>query len=122
VSALQGGPPGETTSVVRARVERARVIQRARAIAGETVSGTNALLSSRDAEKVAQLCDAGSRLIAMAVERLSLSARAYAKVLRVARTIADLEGATAIRAADVAEAISYRVLDRTALPVSASAA
>ena len=60
--------------------------------------------------------------MAKAVERLALSARAYAKVLRIARTIADLDGATAVRPSDVAEAISYRVLDRTASPTAASAA
>jgi magnesium chelatase family protein len=71
---------------------------------------------------VASLCDAGSRLIAKAVERLSLSARAYAKLVRVARTLADLEGATAIRPEHVAEAISYRILDRspTELPMVAA--
>jgi magnesium chelatase family protein len=122
VSSLQGGGGGEGTAAVRARVERARQVQRSRAESGETTGTTNATLEGRDAESVARLCDAGARLIALAVERLALSARAYAKVLRVARTIADLEGATAIRPSDVAEAISYRVLDRSALPLPASAA
>ena len=56
------------------------------------------------------------------MERLSLSARAYVKLLRIARTIADLDGVGEVRPADVAEAISYRVLDRTALAVAVSAA
>ncbi len=116
VSSLQRGAAGEGTLAVRARVERARALQRARFEARETTSATNALLSARDAERVAAVCDIGARLIATAMERLCLSARAYAKLLRVARTIADLDGATAIRPADVAEAISYRVLDRTASP------
>jgi len=122
VGALQGTATGEATSVVRSRVERARQVQRARASSGETTGATNALLTVRDAERVARLCDGGARLVAAAVERLALSARAYAKVLRVARTIADLEGTAAIRPSDVAEAISYRVLDRTPLPTAASAA
>jgi magnesium chelatase family protein len=122
VSALQGGQAGESSGSVRARVERARALQRARLEAGETSAPTNALLSTRDMERVARLCEAGARLITVAVERLALSARAYAKLLRVARTIADLDGATSIRPADVAEAISYRVLDRSASPAAASAA
>jgi magnesium chelatase family protein len=122
VTSLQGAASGESTSAVRARVERARQVQRSRTDAGETVGATNAILSPRDVERVASLCDASSRLVAKAVERLALSARAYAKVLRIARTIADLDGATAIRPSDIAEAISYRVLDRSAIPVAASAA
>jgi magnesium chelatase family protein len=122
VSSLQSGPPGETTAAVRERVERARGVQEARRHAGETTAGTNALLSSRDAEQVAPLCEAGARLITRAVERLSLSARAYAKLIRVSRTIADLDGSGAIGPHHVAEAISYRVLDRTSLAVAVSAA
>jgi magnesium chelatase family protein len=52
------------------------------------------------------------RLIVGAVERLGLSARAYGKVLRVARTVADLEGAAALRAVHVAEAVQARIFDR----------
>ena len=68
---------------------------------------------------MAVLCTSGLRLLSAAVEKLSLSARAYGKVLRVARTIADLEGATAILPPHVAEAIGLRVLDRGALAVAA---
>ena len=71
---------------------------------------------------MAPLCEAGARLITRAVERLSLSARAYAKLIRVSRTIADLDGSGAIGPHHVAEAISYRVLDRTSLAVAVSAA
>jgi magnesium chelatase family protein len=60
------------------------------------------------------LDDAGRRVLALAVERVGLSARAHDRILRVARTIADLEGAEAVRAVHVAEAVQYRALDRSA--------
>ena len=72
----------------------------------------NAELSSQDVDKVARPDAAGMRLIVGAVERLGLSARAYGKVLRVARTVADLEGAPALRAVHVAEAVQARIFDR----------
>jgi magnesium chelatase family protein len=121
VSALQGGPPAEPSADVRVRVERARAIQRGRMEAGETTGACNATLSPRDLERVAALCDGGARLLGAAVAKLCLSARAYGKVLRVARTIADLEGCTAVAPPHVAEAISARVLDRGP-SLSASAA
>jgi magnesium chelatase family protein len=73
---------------------------------------TNAGLAPRDVERVAPLCQAGARMLSAAMQRLALSARAYGKVLRVARTIADLDGSDAIRPPHLAEAIGLRVLDR----------
>ena len=100
------------SDAVRARVEKARAIQRARFDAGEVSVRTNAHLSQRDVERVCRL-DAESRsLIAQAVDRRGLSARAYGKVLRLARTIADMEGAAGISARHVSEALAGRVLDR----------
>jgi magnesium chelatase family protein len=122
VAALQGRTPGESTAAVRTRVERARAIQRERCDRGEVGAATNAAIAPRDVERVAALCDAGARLIGTAVAKLALSARAYGKILRVARTLADLDGATAIAPAHVAEAIGARVLDRGPVPLSASAA
>jgi magnesium chelatase family protein len=119
VSALQGSARGEASAVVRARVEKAREVQRQRVGRGEASARTNASLPPRDLERVAILCADGTRLLAAAVERLALSARAYGKVLRVARTIADLEGSTAVRPAHVAEAIGLRVLDRGGLAAAA---
>ena len=84
----------------------------AKAVAGETSRALNAHLAPKDVYRVCILDDPGAKLIETAVRRLGLSARAYGKVLRVARTIADLAGADAIRSAHVAEAISWRVLDR----------
>jgi magnesium chelatase family protein len=97
---------------VRERVERARAAQHARCAQREVAATTNGALSPRDLERVASLCAASARMLSSAVERLSLSARAYGKILRVARTIADLDGASALRPEHVAEAIGLRVLDR----------
>jgi magnesium chelatase family protein len=119
VSALQAMERGEATAAVRARVERARAIQADRAARGEVDSRTNAALSPRDLERVSRPCAAGARLLSSAVDRLALSARAYAKVLRVARTIADLDGEVAVQPSHVAEAIGLRVLDRRAVAVAA---
>jgi magnesium chelatase family protein len=119
VEALQAMTAGESSAVVRARVELARAVQRDRKARHEVGASTNAALAPRDLEHVARPCPAGTRLLSAAVERLALSARAYGKVLRLARTIADLEGATAVQPAHVAEAIALRVLDRS---VTAAAA
>ncbi len=112
VTALQAPACGESTASVRPRVDGARAVQRDRARRGEVAATTNAALAPRDLERVAALCATGARLLSGAMERLALSARAYGKVLRVARTIADLEGSVALRPAHVAEAIALRVLDR----------
>jgi magnesium chelatase family protein len=114
VAALQGPASGESSDTVRARVEAARAIQRHRSARREVVATTNAALAPRDLDRVAVLCTASARMLSSAMDRLALSARAYGKVLRVARTIADLEGASAVRPAHVAEAIALRVLDRRA--------
>jgi magnesium chelatase family protein len=119
VSALQAAARGEGSAVVRSRVEGAWARQRSRWQQGLVAASTNATLTQRDLERVAPLCAASTRMLSAAVQRLSLSARAYGKVLRVARTIADLEGAETIRPAHVAEAIGLRVLDRGPLTVAA---
>jgi magnesium chelatase family protein len=119
VAALQAAARGEASAVVRARVEKARSVQGQRVVRGEASAPTNASLPPRDLERIAVLCADGARMLAAAVERLALSARAYGKVLRVARTIADLDGSTAIRPPHVAEAIGLRVLDRGALAAAA---
>jgi magnesium chelatase family protein len=119
VAALQAAAGGESSAAVRDRVAQAWQVQRGRRMRGEVSSPANASLSPRDLERVASLCDAGARMLAAAVERLALSARAYGKVLRVARTIADLDGAEAVLPRHVAEAIGLRVLDRGALAAAA---
>ncbi len=103
---------GEPSAAVRARVEKARAVQHARFRAGEVAAQTNAHLAQRDVERICKLDTKGRALLAQAVERRGLSARAYGKVLRVARTIADMDGATAIAPGHVVEAVAGRVLDR----------
>jgi magnesium chelatase family protein len=112
VAALQARDRGEASHSVRQRVEAARAIQRERLRRREVGASTNAALAQGDLERVASPCEVGQRMLRAAVDRLALSARAYGKVLRVARTIADLEGCVAIRPSHVAEAIGLRVLDR----------
>jgi magnesium chelatase family protein len=114
VAALTATCPGESSRIVRERVVEARRVQLERQGRAETNAACNAALGTADLERVAQPDASGMRLLATAVERLGLSARAYAKILRVARTLADLEGASAVRAVHVAEAVQARVLDRPA--------
>jgi magnesium chelatase family protein len=121
VAALQKLGGGEPTSAVRERVARARAIQRERFERGAVSAPTNAALAPADFPRVASLSAGGARLLASAIERIPLSARAYTKVLRVARTIADLEGETDILPPHIAEAVGLRVLDRGA-PAAATAA
>jgi magnesium chelatase family protein len=118
ISDLTKSAQGEPSAAVRERVMAARNIQSARADGGEVKANVNAALGPRDLAKVASLDAAGSDLLSRAVERLGLSARAYDKVLRVSRTIADLEASTAVKSAHVAEAIQMRLLDRRSLPPS----
>jgi magnesium chelatase family protein len=114
VSALQERIRGEASNVVRKRVEAAREIQRERTRREGIHAGTNAALAQRDLERIASPCPAGQRILRAAVDRLALSARGYGKVLRVGRTIADLEGSTAVAPPHLAEAVGLRVLDRNA--------
>ncbi len=103
---------GESSAVVRARVEAAAAIQDARRAAGLTRALSNASLGAADLDRVCPLDAAGEDLLVRSAKSLGLSARAYGKVLRVARTLADLEGVADIRAVHVAEAVSFRQLDR----------
>ena len=100
--ALQGAPDGESSAAVRARVTAARNRQLLRQ------NKANARLEPREIDSHCRPDDAGATLLKSAVTRLNLSARAYHRVLRVARSIADLAGDDAILATHVAEAIQYR--------------
>ncbi len=110
VAALVRGVKGESSACVRERVSRARIVQLTRARQLKIPSGLNALLSGSDLDRVVLLEPESRKLIEAAVNRLGLSARAFTKVLRVARTIADLEGEELVRTPHVAEAIQGRLL------------
>jgi len=112
VTALSRAAPGETSAKVRERVIAARRIQSARQRERGLSAKLNAALPTSEVESVAQLDDRSRELIERAVSRLGLSARAWSKVLRVARTIADLENELHVRSSHVAEAIQGRLLDR----------
>jgi magnesium chelatase family protein len=96
-------------------------VQLARFADGETSAPTNAHLGQKDLRRVCALDEEGARVLAQAVDRYGLSARAYGKVLRVARTIADLEGATAIARPHVTQAVAGRILDRDVIAPDAAA-
>jgi magnesium chelatase family protein len=103
---------GEISETIRARVNKARAIQLER-FAGMSFY-CNAQMGARELRANCQVEASGERLLELAINRLGLSARAYTRILKVARTIADLDGTTAIEAHHVSEAIQYRSLDRAA--------
>jgi magnesium chelatase family protein len=114
VAALTSGTRAESSAAVRERVVRARSLQRERRRALGLSASLNSALSTSDLEKVVELDQKTRHLLETAMNRLGLSARAYVKILRVARTIADLESEPRVRAPHVAEAIQGRLLDREA--------
>ncbi len=110
---LQKAEPGEPSAAIRARVLAARKIQSERFADVENIH-CNAQMTSRLLRKYCHLDEASESMLEMAMTRLGLSARAYDRILKVSRTIADLEGATDISANHLREAISYRELDKEA--------
>lgn len=96
---------GEPSASIRARIESARASQVTRQ------GCANALLGAQDTETYCSPCIQGDRLLRSAIARLSLSARAYHRILRVARSIADLGFSPHVDATHIAEAIQYRRLD-----------
>lgn len=101
---------GENSTEIRNRVLRAREIQTARY--RETDIHYNAQMGPKEIEKFCELDHSCQALIKTAMEKLNLSARAYDRILKVARTIADLEDHSVLNAAHISEAIQYRSLDR----------
>ena len=104
---LRGDAPEESSATVRARVCAARDRQLHRA------GKANSALGVREIERYCTLSENDHRLLEQALERLGLSPRAYHRILKVARTIADMAGSDSIRTPHLTEAISYRALDRS---------
>ena len=101
---------GESSAVIRGRVEAARAIQRKR-LAPYNLHA-NAAMATRHIREFCPVDEAGQKLLEMVVDKLGMSARSYSRILKVARTIADLAGEEQIQQAHLAEAIQYRGMDR----------
>ena len=108
---LSKAPTGEPSSVIRERVLKARQIQEHR-FQGYKGIHCNAQMTERMIHQYAEPDESSLALLRMAMERLKLSARAYNRILKVARTIADLEGSEKVQSQHIAEAVGYRNLDR----------
>lgn len=103
--------PSEPSEVIRARVMRAREVQTTRFTEQPGIY-SNAMMPSQLVKEICVIGDAGRALLKTAMERLGLSARAYDRILKVSRTIADLSVSDEIKIEHLAEAIQYRSLDR----------
>jgi magnesium chelatase family protein len=103
--------PGESSAAIRERVAQASAIQSARFERRPEIHA-NAHMAARDLREFCRIGEGSDALLRTAITRLGLSARAYHRVLKIARTIADLAGAAEIGTAHVSEAIQYRTLDR----------
>jgi magnesium chelatase family protein len=102
---LRAGELAESSENMRERAAQAREIQHAR-------GHSNSRMPTRMIRKQCALDETGERTLEMAMRRMSLSARAHDRILKVARTVADLDGSASIAAKHIAEAIQYRSLDR----------
>lgn len=105
------GPEGETSATIRKRVIAARACQSKR-FKRHKKTYANSQMSSRDLKKYCTLDQAGLNLLEQGMERLHLSARAYNRILKISRTIADLGGQEDIAPSHIAEALQYRRIDR----------
>jgi magnesium chelatase family protein len=103
--------PSEASERIRERVARARELQRTR-FDGRADIHANAHMAPRDIRLFCRIGEGSDALLRTAISRLGLSARAYHRVIKIARTIADLEGGVDITTAHIGEAIQYRSLDR----------
>ncbi len=101
----------EPSAVIRERITRAREIQQER-FRNEKSIHSNAMMSTKMLNRYCQLDQTGAKLLQQAMEALKLSARAYSRILKVARTIADIEAVESIAPGHIAEAIQFRSLDR----------
>jgi magnesium chelatase family protein len=108
---LAGARDDASSAAIRARVEQARAVQRLR-FRGQAGVHANAHMGTRDLRRHCRVAGPVESLLRNAVDRLGLSARAYHRVLKIARTIADLDGAVELSTVHVSEAVQYRSLDR----------
>ena len=108
---ISKAPKGEPSSAIRERVLKARKIQEERY---KSIRGIycNAQMTTSLLQEYVQLDDAALNLLRTAMKKLNLSARAYDRILKVSRTIADLEGSERVETRHIAEAVGYRNLDR----------
>jgi len=109
---LSSKAEGESSQQIRQRVVTAREIQMKR-FAGRNGMYCNADMQSKEIQMYCKLDAAGEDLLKMAITKIGLSARAYDRILKVGRTIADLGGSEDIRPEHLSEAIQYRSLDRS---------
>jgi magnesium chelatase family protein len=109
---MASNQPAESSAAIRERVERAREVQRAR-FGGREKTRCNARMSAKQLKSFCPLDEGAEGLMKMAMTELNFSARAYDRILKVARTIADLDGQERISSQHVGEAIQYRTLDRS---------
>lgn len=112
-SELSSDRVGESSATIRARVEQARQVQLQRFKDKKHIF-CNARMESKDIRQYCKIDQQGEELLKMAITKLGLSARAYDRILKVARTIADLENSEQIKPQHISEAIQYRSLDRLA--------
>lgn len=110
IGTLLSKEPGESSQKIRERILKCRSIQRKR-FRGKTFS-LNAHMRPKEIKEFSSLGPDGEKLLENAIKDLKLSARAYYKILKIARTIADLEEKENLTTEHIAEAIQYRVLDR----------
>lgn len=102
----------ESSAVVRERVVRARTVLKGRCVSGSRLYA-NCAMTAAQLRRFCSPDASGQALLKAAMNKLGLSARAYERILKVARTIADLDGSDGVRASHIAEAIQYRCLDRS---------
>jgi len=114
---ISSNVPGESSEAIRARVQAAREVQRQRFTASGNGNGNaktrcNSRMTAQQIKRYCQLDEAAEGMMKMAMTELNFSARAYDRILKVARTIADLANSENILADHIGEAIQYRTLDR----------
>ncbi|MGB0063457.1 MAG: YifB family Mg chelatase-like AAA ATPase [Terracidiphilus sp.] len=110
---LRGGAAAEGSAHIRARVMAARARQRERFLKAKEKIYSNAQMNTRQIRAYCELGQDAERLLERAMQQQGLTARAHDRILKVARTIADLEGTESLTVAHLAEAIQYRTLDRS---------